>query len=83
MKIPRALRAQTLVVRGGVDSQQPEREGGHRLPWVYAEMLYDCVVNLPGLPDPRTLTMSEIRWFYERLRPSLREMTKPREKPKH
>lgn len=71
------------MVRGGVDAKQPKREGDHRLPWVYSEMLFDLVANLPGLPDPRSLKMSEIRWFYERLRPSLREMTKPNSTKKH
>lgn len=43
---------------------------------VYSEMLLQITMDYPGLPDPRTLTNSEIRFFYEGLRPSLRKHTK-------
>jgi hypothetical protein len=45
-------------------------------------MMYQCALNYPGLPDARTLTLDEIRFFYEGLRPTLHEATKPRPQPK-
>jgi len=81
-----------LVVRHGRDARLTEDRAvppvGHRPPdWdpfpyrhtlfpVYSEMLAQCVREYPGLPDPRTLTMGEIRWFYDWLRPALKEATK-------
>ena len=69
-------------MRDGVDASLSEREGGHALFPVYTEMLHQCALNYAGLPDPRTLTLSEIRFFYEGLRPTLWEATKPRPDPK-
>jgi hypothetical protein len=40
-------------------------------------MLLQICRDYPGLPDPRSLTMSEIRFFYEGLRSELRRFTKP------
>lgn len=48
---------------------------------VYREMLLQICRDYPGLPDPRTLTMSQIRFFYEGLRSELLEATKPRPTP--
>jgi len=31
-------------------------------------------MDYPGLPDPRTLTMTEIEFFYDGLRPSLKKL---------
>ena len=39
-------------------------------------MLLQICSEYPGLPDPRTLTVGEIRFFYEGLRPQLKEYTK-------
>lgn len=77
-------------MRGGVDAKltarpavgdQPTRPG-HKLVPVYAEMLTQICRDYRALPDPRTLSMAEIRFFYEALRPELRESTKPRPPPK-
>jgi hypothetical protein len=45
---------------------------------VYGEMLLQICRDYPGLPDPRTLTACEIRFFYEGLRGELRHATKPK-----
>lgn len=47
---------------------------------VYTEMLRQVCRDYSGLPDPRTLTLSEIRFFYEGLRPELRKSTAPKTK---
>lgn len=51
---------------------------GHKMVPVYSEMLLQICSEYPGLPDPRTLSMAEIRFFYEGARASLHEHTKPR-----
>jgi len=43
---------------------------------VYREMLLAIVSEYPGLPDARTLTLDEILFFYEGMRPALRARTK-------
>jgi hypothetical protein len=43
-------------------------------------MLLQICRDYPGLPDPRTMTLAEIRFFYDGLRPELRETTKARPK---
>jgi hypothetical protein len=73
-------------VRRGEDAflpkleQTPLREAtaGHKLMPVYREMLLQICRDYAGLPDPRTLNMSEIRFFYEGVRGEIREATKPR-----
>lgn len=50
----------------------------HTVHAVYGEMLLQICRDYPGLPDPRTLSMSEIRFFYDGLRKELREATKPK-----
>jgi len=45
---------------------------------VFREMLLQICRDYPGLPDPRTLTMSEILFFYEGLRGELHSRTKPK-----
>ncbi|HEY8946455.1 MAG TPA: hypothetical protein VIM73_19525 [Polyangiaceae bacterium] len=52
----------------------------HTLPAVYGEMILQICSAFPGLPDVRTMTLSEIRWFYDGERPMLREHTKPKAK---
>jgi len=37
-------------------------------------MLRQICMDYPGLPDPRTLTMTEIEFFYDGLRPSLKKL---------
>lgn len=44
-------------------------------------MMLQICAAYPGLPDVRTLTLSEIRWFYDGERPMLREHTKPQPPP--
>jgi hypothetical protein len=43
---------------------------------VHVEMLLQVCRDYPGLPDPRTLTMSEVRFFYDGLRAELSRNTK-------
>lgn len=43
-------------------------------------MMLQIARDYPGLPDIRTMRASEIRFFYEGLRPELIEHTKPRAK---
>jgi hypothetical protein len=47
----------------------------------YREMLLQCARDYPGLPDARTLTIGEILFFYEGLRPELRKHTRPAPAP--
>lgn len=69
-------------MRGGKDEKLPrDRETGrvgHTMIPVYSEMLLQISRDYAGLPDPRTLKLSEIRWFYAGLRRELQEHTKPR-----
>ncbi len=64
------------LVRQGGDFKHPKR--GHTFAAVYQEMLIQVCRDYPGLPDPRTLTASEIRFFYEGLRRELEQHTKPK-----
>lgn len=41
-------------------------------------MLLQCARDYAGLPDARTLTIAEIVFFYDGLRPELRKHTRPR-----
>ena len=52
------------------------RNGGNLAPVVYSLMLRQVVRLLPGLPDYRTLKVSEIKYWYDTLRPELIEHTK-------
>ncbi len=45
--------------------------GGNRAVVVYRSMLRQITREYSGLPDCRTLKASEIRFFYEGLRPEL------------
>lgn len=67
------------LVRWGADFKHKRKDGdpGHIASRVYAEMLLQVCRDYPGLPDPRTLRASEIRFFYEGLREELKEATKP------
>ena len=47
----------------------------HTLQKVYAEMLRQICADYSSLPDPRSLTMAEIRFFYDGLRPTLKKYT--------
>ena len=65
-------------MRSGESRPLMAREGGNTRANVYCDMLLQVCRDYPGLPDPRTLTASEIRFFYEPLRPELCEATKPK-----
>ena len=45
---------------------------------VYTEMLLQVSREYSSLPDPRTLTLDEIRFYYDGLRGDLLRMTKRR-----
>lgn len=45
---------------------------------VYREMLLQICRDYHSLPDPRSLSLAEIRFFYEGLRPELIKISKPR-----
>lgn len=47
----------------------------------YREMLLQCARDYAGLPDPRTLTIGEIVFFYEGLRPELIKYTRRAAEP--
>ncbi len=72
----------TPLVRGGADAYIAEPDGGHGLVNVYSEMLAQCTRAYSGLPDARTLTMSDIRFFYDWLRADIRRATAPKPKSK-
>lgn len=57
-------------MRHGADYKIPK--GGHTLLTVYTEMLLQITRDYNGLPDVRTLKISEIRFFYEGLREELK-----------
>lgn len=63
-------------MRNGADARQPIAlaqglglSGGAKA--TYAEMLLQAARDYPGLPDPRTLSLGEIVFFYNGLRPEL------------
>ena len=58
------------MVRHGVDERLTR--GRHRIVAVYSEMLLQIAREYPGLPDPRTMELEEIRFFYNGLRGDLR-----------
>ena len=75
------MRVATPLVRGGADAWLPnDRDGAitHTLFNVYGEMLLQVMRDYSTLPDPRTLTMAEIRFLYHGLRRELRRHTVPR-----
>lgn len=53
-------------------------KGQHRFSVVYSEMLFQICSDFPGLPDPRGMTASEIRFFYDGLRSGLHGLTRPK-----
>lgn len=62
-------------MRHGQDTLLPN--GAHSRSLVYGEMLLQVSRDYSGLPDPRTLSSSEIVWFYDGLRAELKAATKP------
>lgn len=69
-------------MRSGADGRLPrDRASGanvHVAPVVYREMLLQVCRDYAGLPDPRTLSIDDILFFYNGLRPELRKHTKPK-----
>lgn len=49
----------------------------HTLASVYDEMVLQICRDYAGLPDFRTLSFSEVRFFYNGLREELKKQTKP------
>jgi len=62
-------------VRNGADARLPTAKA------TYREMLLQCARDYAGLPDARTLTIGEIVFFYEGLRPELRKHTRVAPEP--
>jgi hypothetical protein len=69
-------------VRNGADGWLPNDPNTgayqHTLHNVHVEMLIQICRDYAGLPDPRDLTLTEIRWFYDGLRPELKRHTTPK-----
>lgn len=63
-------------MRNGADARLPSAQA------TYREMLLQCARDYPGLPDARTLTLGELVFFYEGLRPELQKHTRPPPDPK-
>lgn len=59
-------------MRSGADARL---SGGAARTW--KEMLLQCARDYPGLPDPRTLAIPEIVFFYDGLRAELQKHTRP------
>lgn len=68
--------ARTPLVRHGVDEYLTR--GRHRIVAVYSEMLLQVSREYSGLPDGRTMSLEEIRFFYEGLRGDLQKITRRR-----
>lgn len=49
----------------------------HNVLTVYAEMFRQICTDYATLPDPRSLEMSEIRFFYDGVRATLQKVTAP------
>jgi hypothetical protein len=71
------------LVRGGGDFRFPEdikaRSYGHTLPNVYGEMMMQVAMDFPSLPDVRSMTLSDIRYWFNGLRAALKKRTAPRQ----
>lgn len=65
-----------LLVRFGEDTKL--EKGQHNFTNVYTEMFLQICRDYSSLPDPRTLRMSEIRFYYDGLRSELKEHTRPK-----
>ncbi len=67
-------------MRRGADHWLPRTKEGerHTLHRVHVEMLIQICRDYASLPDPRSLTLGEIRFFYDGMRAELHAATKPR-----
>lgn len=62
-------------MRNGADAQLSSAQA------TYREMLLQIARDYAGLPDPRTLTVPEIVFFYEGVRRELIKHTRPAPSP--
>ncbi len=62
-------------MRNGADARLPSARA------TYQEMMLQVARDYPGLPDLRTLTVAEIVFFYDGLRPELQKHTRPLPQP--
>jgi hypothetical protein len=62
------------LVRDGAEFRHPS--GLHTVQVVYSEMLLQICRDYQALPDPRTLTLGEILFFYRPLRRELKRHQK-------
>ena len=51
------------------------RGSQHSVAAVYSIMIQTICLEYRCLPDPRTLSMTEVRFFYEGIRPTLKART--------
>lgn len=63
-------------MRHGIDEKLPL--GLNTFQNVYSEMLIQISRDYSGLPDVRTMKVSEIVFFYNGLRAELKQYTKPK-----
>ncbi len=72
------------LVRGGSDARLPydrkARRVTHTATAVYGEMLLQVCRDYSGLPDPRSLTVEELVFFYSGLRAELKQATAPKKR---
>jgi hypothetical protein len=61
----------TPLVRNGEDWKAPK--GAHVFEFVYKEMFSQVLLDYRSLGDIRTLKEYEIKFLYERLRPTLKQ----------
>ena len=66
------------MVRKGESRTLLQREGGNYAVQIYSEMLLQICRDYPGLPDPRTLSVREIIFFYHGVRAELESHTRPK-----
>lgn len=75
-----SLEVATKLVREGADFRHfDDRETGvvlHTMPTVYGEMLVQIAMDFPGLPNVNALTLTNIRFWYNGLRGTLKARTK-------
>lgn len=62
-------------MRNGADARLPSASA------TYREMLLQCARDYAGLPDARTLTIGELVFFYDGLRPELHKHTRVAPEP--
>ena len=66
----------TKLVRFGEDSKL--KKGEHNFLNVYTEMLLQISRDYSTLPDIRTMSITEIRFFYDGLRGEIKAHTMPK-----